>query len=362
MAEIEAPAAPSSHAAPTTESAPSSPANGTEAVSIPKDPKAYAEWRQTGKLPGDPKDKPSKEDPAPSKSSADEESGKGAPASEAGHKGQVRTNAETRKEELNREIRELLSKRDQLRKEVDTGKPPEPAGKTDVKAEPSPAPAQPESKRPVKPKQDDFDNWEQYDAAKDKYDEDLADWKAAQRIEEYEQKQRQEAQTREMQNRLNEAKERYGAEAEPKIVETAKTVFNDQEVPPAIKTALGRSEVLVDALYVMGSDRAELDQFLDLAKKDPLEALRKWFTVEALVKEELATSGKTAPARGADGKFLPEKATEKPARQRPPAPPTELNGSGSPPGDIRISAAEKGDFRSFKQDADRRDIARLRGQ
>jgi len=348
MAEIEAPAASPSPAAPTTESAPAAPA-------IPTDPKAYAEWRQTGKLPGDPKDKPSKEDSAPSKSSADEESEKGAPAPEAGKPRQIRTNAETRKEELNREIRDLLSKRDQLRKEVEPGKP-------DVKAEPSPAPAEPESKRPVKPKQDDYDSWEQYDAAKDKYDEDLADWKAAQKIEEYEQRQRQEVQTREMQNRLNEAKERYGAEAEEKVLGTAKTVFNDQQVPPAIKTALGRSEVLVDALYVMGSDAAELDQFLDLAKKDPLEALRKWFTVEALVKEELGTSAKAAPARGADGKFLPEKPIEKPARQRPPAPPTELNGSSSPPGDVRASAAEKGDFRSFKQDADRRDIARIRGQ
>jgi hypothetical protein len=168
-----------------------------------------------------------------------------------------------------------------------------------------------------------------------------------------------------MQARLDEAKTRYGAEAEPKIIDTARTVFEEKAVPPAIKTALGRSEVLVDALYVMGSDPDELSGFMQLAKTDPLEALRKWFTVEALVKQELGRAGPStkaataAPPRGADGKFLPP---EKPARTREaPAPPVELNGNSSPPGDERERAVSQGNFRAFKQDADRRDMARFKG-
>jgi hypothetical protein len=356
MADVETPAAESSPAASNT---PSPQTEQSQDFSIPKDPAAYAEWRNTGKLPGDPK--PSKDESAPSKSSADDESGKAAPASEAGKgKRQERTNADTRKEELNREIRELLAMREQLRQDVAPGK-------KDVKAESSTAPEAhaPEAlKRPVKPKQDEFDSWDAFEAAQDKYLEDLADFKAAARIEEHTQRQRQEATQREMQQRLDAARERYGEEAEPKITETAKTIFSDAGVPPAIKTALGRSEVLVDALYVMGSDAKEFSAFLDLAKKDPLEALRKWFTVEGLVKEEL--SGKAAPKaesagappRGPDGKFLPEK----PVKKSAPAPPVELNGNASPPGDESERAAHSGDFRAFKHDRDRKDLLRYRGQ
>lgn len=348
-ADVQTPAAESSPA-------PQTPAQVTP-VSVPTDPEAYAKWRQTGELP---EPKPSKEDSAPSKSV------KTAPDSDTGKRQDKSAdkpadrNADTRKEELNREIRDLIAKRDELKQEV-SGK-----GKQDVKAEPSPAPPEDSNKRPVKPKQDDFDTWEKYEAAQDKYLEDLADWKAEQKFQEHEQKRRQEATTQEMQNRLDEAKTRYGAEAEPKIVSTAKAVFDDQGIAPAIKAAVGRSDVIVDALYVMGSDEKELSEFVKLSKSDPLEALRKWFTVEALVKQELgkATNGNGAsPPRGLDGKFQSEKSEKPPvkAREAPP-PPTEVNPNGSPTGDELGRAADSGNFRAFKEIADRKDMARFRGQ
>jgi len=173
------------------------------------------------------------------------------------------------------------------------------------------------------------------------------------------QKQRQQTATQEMQKRLDAASERYGAEAEKTITKTAETVFEDKAVAPALKAAIGRSDVLVDALYVMGSDAEEMADFLKLAKADPIEALRKWFTIEALVKEELK-SGKPngAPARGPDGKFQPDR----PARKEAPSPPRELGGNTAPPGDERERAARTGDFRTFKADADRRDMQRFKGQ
>jgi hypothetical protein len=360
MADVETPAADPSPAAPATESAP---AAAQEPVTVPTKPEEYAEWRQTGKLPG--KDSSSEEDDSAPSKSADQKSGKAAPASDAGNpKRQGRTDADSRKEELNREIRDLLAKRDSLRQEVDPA-----AGKKDVKAEPSPAP-EPELKRPERPKQENFDDWESFRAAEDKYLEDLADFKAAKRLEEYVQKQHQEALTREMQKRVDSAKERYGEEAEATIASTAKSILGDEKLAPALRAAINRSEVIVDALYVMGSDAGELSQFLNLAKNDPLEALRKWFTVEALVKEELKSGGKrepettgTTPARGPDGKFLPPDKAEKPAkRAEAPSPPRELNGNTAPTGDERERAAKTGDFRSFKADADRRDMQRFRGQ
>ncbi|HEY1896699.1 MAG TPA: hypothetical protein VGG62_10525 [Terracidiphilus sp.] len=310
----------------------------------------------TGKLPAEKESSSEGDESAPSKKSAGEKPGKAAPASDAGNqRRQGRTDADTRKEELNREIRDLLAKRDALRQEAAP-----PAKKEDVKAEPSTAP---ENGRPVKPKQEDFDDWDKYDKAQDKYVEDLADWKAAQRIEATAQRQRQESLTAEMQKRLDSAKERYGEESETTITTTAKSIFSDDKVPPAIKAALGRSEVIVDALYVIGSDATEFADFLKLAKTDPLEALRKWFTVEALVKEELKSgTTKAATERAPDGKFVAAEKAEKPARREAPPPPRELNGNAAPPGDERERAAKTNDFRSFKADADRRDVARFKGQ
>ena len=361
MADVETPAAESSPAAPAATPEPQ-PAQ----VSVPSDPEAYAEWRQTGKLP-EKDDKPSKREaaaPSTKKSVDSEESESGAPVSETGNKG--RENAETR-------IKRLVAERDSYKAKLEaleTGKKDAPADSSTapVKGDKAESPTAPDAlKRPVKPKQEDFDSWAEYETAQDKYLEDLADFKAAQRLEEHTQRQRQEAATQEMQKRLNEARERYGQEAEATIISTAKTVFDDAKVAPAIKAALGRSNVIVDALYVMGSDAEELSDFLNLSKNDPIEALRKWFTIEALVKQELSGSnGKEPaengmPARGEDGKFLPAKA-EKPAKREAPSPPRELGGNTGPPGDERERAVKTGDFRTFKQDADRRDMARFKGQ
>jgi hypothetical protein len=308
----------------------------------------------SGKLPADKKTSSEGDESAPSNKSAGEKPGKAAPASDAGNqRRQGRTDAESRKEELNREIRELLAKRDSLRQEA------APAKTEDVK---KPEPSTGPEGRPIKPKQEDFDDWGKYEAAQDKYLEDLADWKAASKIEEHAQRQRQESLTQEMQKRLDSAKERYGEESEATITTTAKSIFADETVPPAIKAALGRSEVIVDALYVIGSDASEFADFLKLAKSDPIEALRKWFTVEALVKEELKSGPKSATERAPDGKFVSTEAkTEKPARKEAPPPARELNGNSAPPGDERERAAKTGDFRSFKQDADRRDMQRFKG-
>ncbi len=360
MSDAVAPAAESSPAATATpEPQPAEP------VSVPTDPEAYAEWRQTGKLPG--KDgKPSKrEDSASSKSDDEESSEKGAPVSETGVKG--RENAETRIKKVVGENKELRARIEALEAGKKDGKADSStAPAKDAKAESSPAPEV--LKRPVKPKQEEFDSWAEYETAQDKYLEDLADFKAAQRLEEHTVRMRQEAATREMQQRLDEARERYGAEAETTITGTAKSIFTDEKVAPALKAAIGRSDVIVDALYVMGSDADELSEFIALGKNDPIEALRKWFTVEALVKEELKNgTGKVAapsgtPARGPDGQFLPQKAVDKPAKREAPSPPRELNGNTTPVGDERERAAKTGDFRSFKADADRRDIQRFRGQ
>jgi hypothetical protein len=345
--EVSTPAAESSTA---PEAKP--PADDIGSMAVPTDPEAYAEWRQTGQLPENGRKPPKKEDSATSKkTSVDSEESESATVSE--------TASPAGKRSAQKRIDQLTAEREAFRKELEEYKAK--AGKQDAKIpESSSVPPAPDpSQRPARPKQEDFKTWDAYEAASDKYLEDLADWKANQKLEEHSEKLRQQAATEVMQTRLNEAKSRYGEEAEPKVLNTATTVFEDKQVPPAIKAAIGRSEVLVDALYVMGSDAEELASFVDLAKKDPLEALRKWFTVEALVKQELSKSPEPeaspeAAKRAADGKFVP-------AKKSAPAPPTELNGNSSPPGDERDRAANTGNVRAFFTEGNRRDAQRWKG-
>src|SRR5262252_7505771 len=268
MADVEAPAPSAPAPAETPQQPAPSPADG--APSIPRDPEAYAAWRQTGKLP---------EAPPNGDSATPTQPKKGDSATHADNEGQEPERTKDR-------VAELLAERHALRTELETLKAGKPGAKTDSPPKPAvdaktDSSPKSESKRPVKPKQDDFDSWDAYESAKDKYDEDLAAYKAQEMLDGHIQQQQKEAQTREMQSRLNEAKERYGAEAEPKIIGTAKTVFDDQAVAPVVKIAMGRSEVIVDALYVLGSDAEDFEKFIDLSKSDPLEAIRKWYTVEA---------------------------------------------------------------------------------
>ena len=353
MADVETPAAESSPAAQPEAPQPADERQPPEVLTIPTDPEEYAEWRQTGKLPAS-KTKAVKEESAPSKQP---------PSSEDSAPSKPRQkNADTRKEELNREIKDLLAQRDQVRKEVEESRK-----QPDVKkADSSPAEKPPEPRqRPVKPKHEDFKTWEEMEAANDKYVEELSDYVAEQKIEEYIQKQQRAAATREMQARLDAAKDRYGDEAEPKIIDTATAVFEDQGVAPALKVAMNRSPVLVDALYVLGSDAGKLADFKKLAKTDPIEAMREWFVVEGLVKQELskqqekqpAAEARSTPPQGPDGKFLPSAKT-----RTTPAPPVELGGNSSPPGDERDRAAAAGNVRAFFEAGNRKDFARWKGQ
>jgi hypothetical protein len=322
-------------------------------MAVPTDPEAYAEWRQSGKLPENGRKPPKREDSATSKPSVDddESSESAAPVSETGVSKTGKKSAEKRIDQLTRE-------REDLRRELEALKA---TGKQDAKKpEPSSVPQAETPKpgeKPKRPKQEDFKTWDEYQTADDQYVEDLAGWKAAQKLEEHTAKLRNQAAEEAMQARLNEAKARYGEEAEPKVLDTAKTVFEDQRVPPAIKAAIGRSKFMVDALYVMGSDEKELASFVDLARTDPLEALRKWFTVEGLVQQELGKSKpepEETPPRASDGRFQPVKKSA-------PAPPTELNGNSSPPGDERDRAANTGNVRAFFEAGNRKDIQRWKG-
>jgi hypothetical protein len=122
----------------------------------------------------------------------------------------------------------------------------------------------------------------------------------------------------------------------------------------------------------MGTDQKQFDEFVELSKTNPGQALRKAVLLEQLVQEELKRGGKpataaaasdgTAPAepeRDESGKFV----SSKPPAQRKPAPPpaSEVSGKASAPPDEVSSALARNDFAAYRQAQNRRDLAARRG-
>ena len=148
------------------------------AIEVPRDGAAYAEWRQTGKLP-EAKPAQPKGESAPSKESTAEgrePKEKVAPVSETGNKEQekqkpLRDNAASRLNELLEDLRkagltpaELKTFKREAQKATEQVEQP--------KAAPEKTENPTEVKPPVKPKYEDFKTLVEYEAARAKYFED----------------------------------------------------------------------------------------------------------------------------------------------------------------------------------------------
>lgn len=335
-------------------------------IEVPQDHNSqeYAEWRLTGKTP-EPKPAPTetkpKADPAPAKK---EPSEKTAPVSETGnHTQQERkpSKAEQRLSDLLEDIRQTgytPAELKTLRKQA----------QAETKAEPPKATPEPTAKPAElkKPKLEDFKTLDDYEAARDKYYEDLATDKAQKAVEADRVRQANEAQQRTMRERLDKAKERYGDGADTQIVQTARDIFNANDVNPAVKAVLNDSDVLVDLMYALGKGE-DFQEFLSEAKTNPGKAIRRAVLIEKLVKEELAKGPRSTdtvetPARDASGKFQKsesEPPAEKPTTKAPP-PPRESSGRASAPPDELQAAIAANDTARYMREANRRDIARRR--
>lgn len=340
------------------------------AVEVPKDPQAYQEWRRTGKLPAakEPAGKPKEDSTTSQAAEGDKPKEKTAPASAAGKEQEPkppkpRSNAETR---LN-EILEDLKRAGLSPVELKTFKRQAQAQEAPPKEQPKAAPEHTDKpagklEPPVEPKAETWTGtWEELDAARSKYFHDLADYTARKAIADYQAEQQERTAQQEMQGKLAEAKQRYGDEAEATIGETGRAFFTDPGIPAAVKALVEDSPVMVDLLYTIGSKAEDLAALVETARRDPGAAIRKIVLLERLVTEELAKgsgAGGETPARGEDGKF---KAPEKKTTQAPP-PPKEVSGRGAAPPDEVESAASAGDFSRFRAAANRRDMARARGQ
>ena len=314
----------------------------------------YAQWRMTGDIP-EPKADPAPAKEPPAKAKAEE---KPAPASEPGDKQERRPkNADSRLNELLDDLREaglspkeLKSFRQNYQK---TQAAPEKAPEQTVKPAVDP-------KAPVKPKAEDFEGkpWAEYEAARDKYFEELTDYKADRKVEAERQRIKTEAEAKDMRDRLDATAERYGADARGVIEKTAK-IFDDSSVNVVVKALLNDSPILTDLLYVIGGDGEKYAEFIEDARRNPAKAIRELVLLEDLTKQELKGAKAEMPEKGPDGKFV--KQTPEPKRTAAPPPPKEVSGLRSQPPDELERAVKDNDFRAFKAIEDREALRKRKG-
>lgn len=381
---------------------------------VPTDAEGYAEWRISGNLP--PKtEAPAASKPQPEKRSSEtHRESEAAPDPESGrqeHAGKRgKLSARERSEQLrseNEELERQLERRRQLRRELESPDDKTEPKKTATSAAKPADNAQPQELkppvRPVKPKKDDFDTWEKYEAAKDKYDDDiveygekLSEYRAEKAIQDERVRQMRQRQLEVVAKNVEDAKKIYPDLDGNKIDEAAGTIFEDQKIPLVIKKMVGGSSVMAHLLYVLSSDQAKFNQFLELARRDDVGAIRELSTLEGLVREELAngkskskTSAKPSTEeepeseeadetqeeteeieeeeeeqtpRNSRGQFTkPQKPGSEKRITAAPPPPEEVGTRGSKPPDPVETAAKNGDFRAFKRAQDAKDLARRRG-
>src|SRR6185312_11402609 len=186
----------------------------------------YDTWMLKGELPTA---KPS-ESPTETKTQIEtpEESGKSKGNQEAGKgKGVKERNAQ-----LDGEIQELearLARKADLKRQLES-EPGENKGTPPAETKPA------ELKAPVKPKVDDFKTWDEYETARDKFFEDLSDYKVAKALQEDRAQRAEEAKKQQ-----REAEGRQAAEKWNKQVESAAKEHSDwDEVIKPVSELVGK--------------------------------------------------------------------------------------------------------------------------
>jgi hypothetical protein len=344
------------------------------AIEVPRESAAYAEWRQTGKLPAQPKNEASAASQDHS-AAGEKPAEKSAPASEAGKGTQerkpARDNAAARLNELLDDLRragftpaELKTFKREAQQRTDT-----PA------AAPAKEPASEQTANPAEPKEpkaEDFATYEEYKAAERKYYRDLTQFEVNKALKSDRDQRAAEASQQTVRQKMEEAHGRYGDEGVDVISSAARALAgNGKDIPASIPAAVGQmidgSEVWPDLLFTLGGKAEDLAAFVQLARTDPGGAIRKVVLMERLITEELAKGGKPGAGAGEtgrdeSGKFVAEKKTPEKKTTSAPPPPREVSGRGTAPPDEIEGAVKNNDFRRFRQSQNSRDVARIRGR
>lgn len=281
------------------------------------------DWLKTG-------EPPKNEGAEPSTASSDGEKPETGPESETG------TQREAPKRNAEARIRQLVEENKRLREQQGAKPAAEPVQpvQTEKPTQQTPPAAQ---GRPVRPKSEEFNTYPEYEAAEDKYLEDLADWKADQRDKLKAQSQQEAEVAKSNQQRAESWKERQ---------ESFRTQTPDYDAAVAKADSEPCSVAMVE--FMLDSEHgAALQYHLATHVEDlrRIAALAPLAQIKELTKIEASLESKT-PA--------PTPTTKKPTTGAS-KPPTELSGRATAPEDEAASAIEAGDFDRYRRIMNARD-------
>jgi hypothetical protein len=133
------------------------------------------------------------------------------------------------------------------------------------------------------------------------------------------------AASKEIAEKTEQVRSRYGEEFETILEPTAATLMGDNAIPPDVKRMIALSDVLPELLHAIGSDPKKLETLVQAAKTDPLRAYRYIATLEAGIKSDTSKDdGESAP-RNDKGQFTK---ADTPAKQTSaPKPPEPVGGA-----------------------------------
>ena len=205
--------------------------------------------------------------------------------------------------------------------------------KPDVTPVPSPAPqaAQVAPTRPEPSVNDTNDDGTLKYADYADYVKALGRWSAEQTLHEAHQLEVQQKQFSKIQENVEDARNRYGAEFDSVIEPTAAAIMGDKTIPMQVKQMLSDSDVLPELIYTIGTDQKTMKELERLSRVNPSQAIRYIATLEAGIRLELAAEPSVA-------------ATTEPKKTNAPKPPTPVSGASSRAFDVSDESLSPDDW------------------
>lgn len=316
----------------------------------------YAEWRKSGNLT---KTEPVPADSTPANEDTDDVADSAAK--------DTQEKPSKRRPDVEERFKKLSDELKSVRTELEEARKPK------TQADPSPAPSQPQTYQEWR-KEFKAPKWIEdyakanpeatYEDASAAMADHLGDMRDQFRMLETQRS----AQAKELTDKVEAARSRYGDKFDDVLQPTANRINADADINVNVKAMIGDSEVIADLIFTLGSDPEYLSEFIKLAKSKPGQALRRIAVLENGIIEQLA-KGKSEP-RNDKGQFAAAEEVKPPAKRGPEsaaAPPLEVGsrGAGSMDESERaLQAIERGDgnaVRAFMQAENAKDLRRRRG-
>jgi hypothetical protein len=216
-----------------------------------------------------------------------------------------------------RRFEKLLAEKKELERRVAQ------SAKPDTPPAPSAAPTPPPQIPPTRPEptlndknEDGTLKYADYEA----FVKELGRWSAEQAFHEIRQRELQQQQTKQVREKVESDRARYGDEFESVIEPTAGAIMGNQAIPLDVKKMMAKSDVLPELLYTVGTDEKTMRELIRLAQNDPDQA--KYYIAELAsgIRQELAAEEATPE---------PEERAPEPKKTSAPKPPVPVTGGSS---------------------------------